>query len=69
MFYYIYPIRVCNTITIHKAQVMCIRPEVSFESMIVSLFQKEEMTKPGSELVVFSRVIDISALSIYNTNK
>ena len=61
------PLRVCKAITIHKAQGMSIGPGKSFESVIVSLPEKGERTNPGSELVAFSRVTDISALAICDT--
>ena len=43
---------------------MSIRPGKPSESVIVSLPEKGEKTNPGSELIVFSRVTDISALAI-----
>ena len=46
---------------------MSIRPGKPSESVIVSLPEKGEKTNPGSELIVFSRVIDISALAICDT--
>ena len=46
---------------------MSIGPGKPFESVIVSLPEKSERSNPGSELVVFSRVSDISALAIYDT--
>ena len=48
---------------------MSIRPGKLFETVIVSLPEKSERTNPGSELVAFSRVTDISALVICDTNK
>ena len=38
-----------------------------FESVIVALPEKGEMTNPDSELVALSRVIDIQALAICDT--
>ena len=38
-----------------------------FENVIASLPEKGERTNPSSELVVFSRVIDITALVICDT--
>ena len=46
---------------------MSIGPCKPFESVIVSLSEKDERTNPGSELVAFSRVTDISALAICDT--
>ena len=46
---------------------MSIVPRKPFESVIVSLPEKGERTNPGSELVAFSRVTDISALAICDT--
>ena len=46
---------------------MSIGPGKPFESVIVSLPEKGERTNPGSELVAFSRVTDISALAICDT--
>ena len=47
---------------------MSIGPQESFESVIISLPEKGERTNPGSELVAFSRVTNISALAICDTN-
>ena len=46
---------------------MSIGPGKPFESVIISLPEKGERTNPGSELVAFSRVTDISALAICDT--
>ena len=46
---------------------MSIGPGKRFESIIISLPENGERTNPGSELVVFSRVTDISALAICDT--
>ena len=46
---------------------MSIGPCKPFESVIISLSEKDERTNPGSELVAFSRVTDISALAICGT--
>ena len=48
---------------------MIIGPGKPFESVIVCLPEKGERTNPGSEIVTFSRVTDISALAIYDTYK
>ena len=47
---------------------MSIGPRAPFESVIISLAEKGERTKPGSELVVFSRVTTISAFAICDIN-
>ena len=60
-------LRVCKEINIHKAQGMSIGPGKPFESVIISLPEKGERTNPGSELVEFSRVTDISVLAICDT--
>ena len=46
---------------------MSIGPGKPFKSVIISLPEKGERTNPGSELVAFSRVTDISALAICDT--
>ena len=46
---------------------MSIGPGKPFESVIVSLPEMGERTNPGSELVAFSRITDISALAICDT--
>ena len=61
------PLRVFKAITIHKAEGMSIGPGKPFESVIISLPEKGERTHPGSELVAFSRVTDISAIAICDT--
>ena len=62
------PLRVCKAITIHKSQGMSVGPGNSFESAVIYLPQKGERSNPGSELVVTSRVTDISFLVICDTN-
>ena len=47
---------------------MSIGPGKPFESVIISLPEKGERTNPGSELLAFSRVTNISALAICDTN-
>ena len=44
---------------------MSIVPRKPFESVIVSLSEKGDRTNPGSELISFSRVTDISALKLH----
>ena len=51
------PLRVCKSSTIHKNQGMSIGPGKPFERK-----------NPGSELFAFSRITDISALPICDTN-
>ena len=46
---------------------MSIGPGKSFESVIVCLPEKGERTNPGSKLVAFSCVTDISSLTICDT--
>ena len=48
---------------------MSIGPGKPFKSIIVSLPEKGKRTSPGSELVEFSRVADVSVLAICDTNK
>ena len=48
---------------------MSIGPGKPFKSVIVSLPEKGKRTSPGSELVAFFRVADVSALAICDTNK
>ena len=45
----------------------CIGPGRPFECFIVSLPEKDERKNPGSELVAFFRVTNISALAICDT--
>ena len=63
------PSRICKEITIHKSQGMSIGPGKPFESVIVFLPERGERNNPVSKLVPFSRVTDISALAICDTNK
>ena len=44
-------------------------PGYPFESVIVSIPEQGLKTNLDSELVVFSRGVDISPLAIYDTNK
>ena len=46
---------------------MSIGPGKPVESVIISLPEKGERTNPGSDLLAFSRVTDISALAICDT--
>ena len=62
------PLRVWKVITFLKSQGMSIGPGNLFESVIIYPSEKEERTNPGSELVIFSRVTDVSALVICDTN-
>ena len=62
------PLRVCKAITIHKVQGISIGLQKAFKSVIIPLPEKGERTTPGSELVAFSRVTIISALTICDTN-
>ena len=63
------PLRVCKSPTIHKSQGMSVEPGNLFESAVIYLPEKRERTNPGLELVATSRVIDISFLAIYDTNR
>ena len=60
-------LRVCKSITIHKAQGISIGSGKPFESVIVSLPKKGKRTNTCSEIVTFSRVKDISALATCGT--
>ena len=60
-------LRVCKAISINKAQGASIEAGKPFESVIIFLPEKGERINPGSELVEFPRVTDISALAICNT--
>ena len=46
---------------------MSIIPGKPFENDIIFILEKGERTNPGSELVAFSRVTDISTLAICDT--
>ena len=48
---------------------MGIGSQEPFESVIISLPEKEERTNPGSELVALSRVTTILALNFCDTNE
>ena len=56
-------------ITIHKFQGISIKPGHPFENVIIYLPEKRERTNPGSELVAFSHVTNVSVLIIYDTNR
>ena len=48
---------------------MSVGPRNPFESAVIYLPEKGERTNPGSELIVTSRVTDISLFAICDTNR
>ena len=62
-------LRVCIAITIHKSQGMSVGSRNPFDSAVIYLPKKREISNPGSELVATSRVTEISFLAIYDTNR
>ena len=65
------PLRVCQSITIHKSQGMTIGENEIFTKVVLYLPDSESGGRrtPGSELVGMSRAKDLSCLAIGNESK
>ena len=65
------PLRVCQSITIHKSQGMTIKENKIFTKLVLYLTDSESGGRrtPGSELVGMSRANDLSCLAIGNESK
>ena len=65
------PLRVCQSITIHKSQGMTIGKNEIFTKVVLYLPDSESGGRrtPGSELVGMSRAKDLSCLAIGNESQ